>query len=127
MEYFINLLKKSLKSAVVTTILILVLWVTLYNLTNFETVAVYLGIGVAVCVFNTWVDNLRKRKIVKILQVRSSWIVMAGAVLVLHYAGFTAAAVVTAAAIFAMPFFGATIYEGVVGLTLLVTLARLIP
>lgn len=127
MEYFINLLKKSLKSMVIATILILVLWVSLYNLTDFETVATYFLIGVAVCVFNTWIDNLRKRKIKNILHVRSSWIIMAGMVLVLHHAGFTAAAVVTAAVIFAIPFFGATICEGIVGLTLLVTLARLIP
>ncbi len=126
MVYFYSLLKKSLKSAVVTIVLILVLWGILYNLTDFTTVSNYFWTGVAVCVLNTLISNLRKRKIDNIIRVQSSWIVMAGLVLMLYHAGFEAAAVFTAAAILASPFFGMTIYEGIVGFTLLVTLAKLI-
>ena len=123
MEYLINLLKKSLKSLVVTTILIFVLWGMLYSLTDWATVGKYVGIGVVVCIFNTFLANLKKRKVEKIFQVQGMWVIMAGVVLLLFHAGFDAAAVLVAAAIFVSPFFWATVYEGIVGLSLLITIA----
>ena len=126
-KYILILMKKAIKSTLVTTCLILILWGTLYKLTNFATVHTYFWLGVVICVLNTWIDNLRKRKIANVIHVQSFWIVVAGAVLMFHHAGFEAAAVLLAAACFASPFFGATIYEGVVGLSLLITLAWLIP
>ncbi|MBQ8480997.1 MAG: hypothetical protein IJ532_00485 [Alphaproteobacteria bacterium] len=127
MEYFINLLRKALKSMLITTVLVLTLWITLYNLTDFNTVSNYFWMGVAVCSANTVLSNLRSHKFENLFQVQGSWVVMAGLVLVLYHAGFEAAAVFTAAAILASPFFGATVYEGIVGFTLLVTLANSIP
>lgn len=125
MEYFVNLLKKAAKSLIVTTVAIVVLWGALWHLTDFATVAGYFGIGVAVCVLNTWLLNFKKRKVENIFRVQGSWVIMAGAVLVLYYAGFEAAAILVAAAILASPFFWASIYEGIVGLSLLLVLAKL--
>ena len=125
MVYFYNLLKKSLKSAVVATVLILVLWGALYHLTDWATIDTYFFTGVGVCAFNTVVCNYQKRKMENLLKVQSSWVIMAGLVLLLYHAGFEASAVFTAAAILASPFFGATMYEGFVGLTLLINLAML--
>lgn len=125
MEYILNQLKKALRSMVVATILILVFWGGLYHLTNWETVTNYFWTGVAVCAMNTLIANLRKRRLENLLHVSFHWIVMAGVVLVLYHAGFVAAAVFAAAAIFASPFFGMSLYEGIVGFTLLVTLAQL--
>ena len=93
MEYFINSLKKAVKSMFITTAMILLLWGVLYHLTDFETITNYFWIGVAVCSINTVISNLRKRRIENILHVSGYWIIMAGIVLVLHHAGFTAAAV----------------------------------
>ena len=106
--------------------LILVFWSALYHLTDFGTVFKYVGIGVFVCMINTLILNLRQRKFVTVFQVKSSWVVMAGVVLVLYHAGFEAAAVFTAAAFMASPLFWATLYEGIVGLTLLAVLAGII-
>ena len=127
MEYLIHLFKKALKSAIITIFLIAVTWITLYELTDFDTVKNYFWTGLAVCAANTMIANLRKHRIENLLQLQGNWIVMAGVVLVLYHAGFVAAAVFSAAAIFALPFFGATVYEGIVGLSLLITLARIIP
>ena len=126
MDYLAHLLRKAIKSLIVTTILILILWGALYKLTDFGAVATYFGIGVAVCLLNTVIANLRKRKMENVLRVQGSWVVMAGVVLLLYHAGFIAAAVFVAAVILASPFFGATVYEGIVGLTLLITLAKFI-
>lgn len=122
MEYFVNLLKKAARSLVVTTILILVLWGTLWHLTDLATVENYCFIGIGVCAFNTVVCNYKNRKEKNLLKVQSSWVIMAGLVLVLYHAGFEAAAVFAAAAILVSPLFWATIYEGFVGLTLLIQL-----
>ena len=122
MEYFINSLKKAVKSMFITTAMILLLWGVLYHLTDFETITNYFWIGVAVCSINTVISNLRKRRIENILHVSGYWIIMAGIVLVLHHAGFTAAAVFAAAAVLVSPFFWASLYEGIVGLTLLIVL-----
>lgn len=127
MKHFINLLKKAIKSVVIITILIAVLWGTLYHLTDFDTVVRYLGIGAAVCAINTVIYNFRQHKITSLFYVKGLWVIMAGVVLVLYYAGFEAASVFVAAAILASPFFGATISEGLVGLTLLITLAHILP
>ena len=125
MEYFICLIKKLIKSAIISIVLIVLLWGTLYNLTDLVTISGYFVTGVSVCVVNTMIANLRKRKIENIFHVSLSWVIMAGLVLVLDHAGFEAAAVCTAAAILASPFFGMSLYEGIVGFTLLVTLAKL--
>lgn len=125
-EYIIGQLKKMTEVAAVYVILIFVTWITLYNLTDAATVTNYFWIGVGVCVLNALVYNLSKLKIKSVFMVKGNWVIMAGVVLVLHHAGFSAAAVCVAAAIFASPFFCASIYEGVVGLTLLIALARLI-
>ena len=122
MEYFIRLIKNSIKSAMVETLLILALWGTLYNLTGLATVTKYFWIGVAVCVLNTVIRNF-KLKSKSVIHVSALWVVMAGLVLVLHHAGFEAAAVFTASVFLASPFFGATVCEGIVGFTLLVILA----
>ncbi len=106
----------------VETLLILVLWGTLYNLTDLATVTKYFWIGVAVCMLNTIVRNF-KLKSKSVIHVSARWIVMAGLVLVLHHAGFEVAAVFTASVFLASPFFGATVCEGIVGFTLLVILA----
>lgn len=126
MEFFIYLFKRALKSTIITIILIVALWITLYELTDFDTVKNYFWTGLAVCAANTMIANLRKHRIENLLQIQGVWIIMAGVVLVLYHAGFVAAAVFTAASFFALPFFGATVYEGIVGLTLLITLARMI-
>ena len=125
MEYFVNLLKKAVKSMVVTTILILVLWGTLWHLTDFATIEAYFFTGVGVCALNTVILNCQKHKTESLLQVQSSWIIMAGVVFVLYHAGFEAAAVFVAAAILVSPLFWASIYEGIVGLTLLINLILL--
>ena len=126
MNYFIYLCKKAMRLAVIQTVLIVVAWGLLYHLTNWETLVSYFWIGVAVCLANTVVDNLRAQKIKNVIHVQANWVLMAGIVLVLYHAEFEAAAVFAAAVMLASPFFGATIYEGFVGFTLLVTLARAI-
>jgi phosphatidylserine synthase len=126
MHYFIYLIKKATRAMIISTALSVVAWGVLYHLTNWETIVSYFWTGVAVCAGNTLVDNLRARKMKNVLHVQANWVIMAGVVLVLYHAGFTAAAVFGAAAILASPFFGATIYEAFVGFTLLVTLARAI-
>lgn len=126
MKYLLFSLKRALKSGIVTTILILVLWVGIYNLTDFETVCKYFWTGIAVCALNNLISIIKNRRIENILRVQGFWVVIAGVVLVLYHANFEAAAVFVAATAFASPFFGATVYEGVVGFTLLVTLANLI-
>ena len=128
MSYFTYLFKKIVKSMVIMTALILLLWITLYKLTDFKTISDYFFIGIAVCLFNTWIMNFQKRKfsgrkVGNIIHVSSLWIVMAGIVLVLYHAGFESAAVFAAAVFFASPFLGATLYEGIVGLSLLISLA----
>lgn len=125
MVYFYGLLKKLLKSAVITTGLIFVLWGALYNLTDWATINTYFLTGAGVCLVNTIICNYQKRKIENLFKVQSSWVVMAGLVLLLYHAGFEAAAVFTATAILASPFFGASVYEGVVGLSLLINLIKL--
>lgn len=110
---------------VVTTVLIFALWGVLWHLTDLETVETYIFMGMAVCAFNTVICNYKNRKEKNLLKVQSSWVVMAGLVLVLYHAGFEAAAVFAAAAILVSPLFWATIYEGFVGLTLLINLAVL--
>ncbi len=125
MEYFVNMLKKAAKSALIVNALILTLWGTLYALTDLETVVDYFWIGFVVCLLNSLIIYLRRTKTKIIFHVQSSWLIMAGVVLVLYHAGFAAAAVVVAAAILASPFFWASIYEGIVGLSLLLMLAKL--
>lgn len=126
MEYFKNLFRKAAQSFVISTVLIVFLWGTLYYLTDFSTIADYFFIGLLVCVLNTLISNLSKPK-KNVLYVQSSWIIMAGAVLVLYHTGFDAAAVLLAAAIFVSPFFWASLAEGIVGLSLLITLAWMMP
>lgn len=126
MSYFTSLLGKAIKSMIVTVILIMVLWGTLYHLTDLATVTAYFWTGVTVCFCNALIANLRAKKIKNLIIVQGSWVIMAGLVLVLYHAGFVTASVFVAAAIFASPFFWASIYESFVGLTLLITLARLI-
>jgi len=118
-----RLLKKAFKSLVVSICLIALLWGLLYHLTDWSAVITYLEIGVAVCFLNTLISNLQKRKVEQIIYVSSGWIIMAGVVLVLYHTGFIAAAVFAAAVFLASPFFGASVYEGIVGLSLLITLA----
>jgi len=125
MEYFVNMLKKAAKSALIMNVLILTLWGTLYALTDLETVVDYFWIGFVVCLLNSLIIHFRRTKTKIIFHVQSSWLIMAGVVLVLYHAGFAAAAVVVAAAILASPFFWASIYEGIVGLSLLLMLAKL--
>ena len=124
MEYFKNLFRKAAQSFVISTVLIVFLWGTLYHLTDFSTITDYFFIGLLVCVLNTLVSNLSKHK-KNVLYVKSSWIIMAGAVLLLHHTGFDAAAVFLAAAIFISPW--ASLTEGIVSLSLLITLAWLMP
>ena len=126
MHYFIYLIKKFTRAMIISTALSVVVWGVIYHLTNWETIVSYFWTGVTVCAGNTLVDNLRARKIKNVLYVQANWVIMAGVVLVLYHAGFTTAAVFGAAAILASPFFGTTIYEGFVGFTLLVILARAI-
>lgn len=121
-----QMLKKAVKSWALATCLIALLWGVLYHLTDWETICGYFWTGVAACCANTFLANLRKHRIDNIIHVSSNWILMAGLVLVLYHAGFESAAVFVAAVILASPFLGASVYEGIVGFTLLVTLARLI-
>ena len=123
LDYFLYQLKRFGRIFCWTNAVIALLWVALYCLTDWETVADYFGIGVAVCAFNTLVYNLSKRRVASLIWMRYQWLIMAGMVLVLYHAGFVAAAVFVAAAILVSPFFWASIYEGIVGLTLLLTLA----
>lgn len=125
MDYFVYLLKKSIIRTVVTIVLLMVLWGTLYSLTDAATVSGYFWCGVAVCSLNTVLINLKKGKFENLISVNSLWIIFAGVVLVLYHAGFYAAAVFTAAAIMASPFFGASVFESIVGLTLLIMLAKM--
>lgn len=126
MHCFIYLLKKATIAVIIQTALVIVVWGILYHLTNWETIVSYFWAGVAVCGFNTLVDNLRAHKMKNIPHVQANWVIMAGVVLALYHANFVMAAVFAAAVILASPFLGATIYEGFVGFTLLVTLARAI-
>lgn len=130
MEHFIyclriieNGLRKLARSSVFSTVWILVIWGILHYLTDNETVFNYLLIGAVVCLLNTIVTNLGIRKKKMVFKVSYTWVIMAGTVLVLYHAGFVAAAVFAAAVFLASPFFGATICEGIVGLSLLITLA----
>jgi hypothetical protein len=123
---FWYLLKKSIRALAVSVVIIFILWTALYHLTDAETVKNYFWTGAAVYAGNNLIYNLSLPKIKKTIHLPCSWIIMAGVVLVLYHAGFEAAAVFAAATIFASPFLGATIYEGFVGFTLLITLARLI-
>lgn len=126
MNYLFYQLRRALQSMVITILLIAVLWSLLYHLTDARTVSNYFWCGLAVCSANTIIANIRTRKI-DLIRVCGSWVVMAGVVLVLYHGGFVAAAVLAAGAFFASPFFGATLYEGFVGLTLLIQLCLLIP
>ena len=126
-EPLYQLLKKAFKSTFVSIFLIALLWGLLYHLTDWATVMTYLEIGAAVCFLNTLIANLHRRKVENAIYVSSNWVIMAGLVLVLYHAGFASAAVFVAAVFLASPFLGASLYEGVVGFTLLVTLARLTP
>lgn len=123
--YIINGCRKTLKSMIVTTVLIAVLWSLLYSLTDFATVLTYFWVGVAVHIINSLIYNLKNRGPKFEIIVRGHWTVMAGVVLVLYHAGFEAAAVFAAAAILVSPFFWATVYESIVGATLLMMLAKL--
>lgn len=122
-----GLLKKAVKSLVVSICLIALLWGLLYHLTDWSTLCGYFWTGVSVCCANTLLSGLLKRRFDKIIYRSANWVIMAGLVLVLYHAGFASAAVFVAAVFLASPFFGASLYEGVVGFTLLVTLARLTP
>lgn len=119
------LIKKAIKSSALSAVLIVVLWGTLYHLTDSQTIASYFQAGVAVCILNTLIFNLKKRKIESLFRVHAIWVILAGFVLVLYHAGFVSAAIFAAAAIFVSPFFWADIYEGVVGATLIITLIKL--
>ncbi len=130
MEYFIyclriieNGLRKLARSSVFSTVWILVIWGILHYLTDNETVFNYLLIGAVVCLVNTFIANLVTRRGKAVINVSYTWVSMAGLVLVLYHAGFIPAAVFVAAAFFASPFLGASVYEGIVGLSLLITLA----
>ena len=125
MNYIFELLNKSCGKAVVSTFLIVILWGALYHLTDFETITNYFWTGVAVCVVNTWIANLRKHQIKNIIHTQSNWIIMAGVVWLLFHAGFEAASVFVATAILVSPLFWASIYESFVGFSLLVTLVRM--
>ena len=125
MEYLNYLLKKAVKSTLITTVLILVLWSTLIHLAGIGAVLGYLLIGAVVCWINAIIFSLKTGKLI-FFRVEASWVIMAGVVLVLHHAGFEIAAVFVAAAIFAAPFFWATICEGVVGLSLILALMYIV-
>lgn len=123
MEYFVFLLKKFGRSIIKWTSLALILWGILYHLTDSNTIKNYLLTGIVICFINTIIGNLANRKTEKIFNVKFSWVIMAGAVLLLYHAGFTAASVLAAAAITALPFFGGTIQESIVGISLLIAIA----
>ena len=125
MDYLTNLIKRSLQSLIVTTILVLGLWGILYHLTNIPTLVYYIFLGAMFCSLNTLIYNSRAHT-KNLIWIKSSWLIMAGVVLVLYHAGFVTAAVFVAATIFASPFFWASIYEGIVCISLLLVLARLI-
>ncbi|MBR1374372.1 hypothetical protein IJ556_08000 [bacterium] len=122
MEYFGYLLKKAAKSIAIVAVLILVLWGTLYDLTDDKTIINYLGRGIAVILLNNLLSCLINRKIE--VKIKTSWIVLAGIVLVLYHAGFVVASIFVAAAILVLPLFGATLYESIIGVSLLITLAQ---
>lgn len=126
MKSLFNSLQKALKTATVFNVITLILWYILYTLTDLYTISKYFWTGVVVCVINTWIANIRACKIKNILYVRNLWIMMAGIVLVSYHAGFEIIAVLAAVIFLISPFFKMTLYEGIVGLTLLLTLARLI-
>ncbi len=127
MNYLLYQLRRALQSLVITVLLIAVLWGLLYHLTDARTVSNYFWCGVSVCSINTVISCLRTHKFDSLIRVCGHWVIMAGVVLVLYHSGFVAAAVFVAAAILALPFFGATLYEGIVGLTLLLQLCMLMP
>ena len=103
---------------------VLLVWGILYHLTDGQTICNYFWTGFVVCACNNFIANLRKRELKVSFHVQGNWIVFAGLVLLLFHAGFDAAAIFVATAILCSPFFGATIYDSFVGLSLLVTLAR---
>ena len=123
-EFVISQIKRILKSIAVITALIFVVWGVLYHLTDFVTVMQYIAIGAIVCIINTMLRNFRQRKMTNVIYVSGFWVLMAGVVLVLYHAGFEAASVAVSAAFVSLPFFGATIYEGIVGLSLLLILIK---
>ena len=120
--YLIYQLKKLLHDHLYFMIQVLLVWGMLYHLTDGQTIRNYFWTGFIVCACNSFIAYLRKRK--AIFHTQGNWIVWAGFVLLLHHAGFEAAAVLVAAAILCSPFFGATIYDSFVGFSLLFTLAR---
>lgn len=126
MKYLLYQLRRALRSSLIALLLAIVLWSLLYHLTDEQTVSNYFWCGLAVCSANTIIANIRTHKM-DLLHVGGRWVIMAGIVLVLYHSGFVPAAVFVAAAFFASPFFGATLYEGFVGLTLLIQLCLLIP
>lgn len=123
LNYFLYQLKRFRRIFCWANVVVALLWGALYYLTDWETVSDYFLIGILVCTVNTLVYNLSKRRVASLIWMRYQWLIMAGVVLVLYHAGFAAAAVFVAAAILVSPFFWASIYEGIVGLTLLLTLA----
>ena len=125
MENLNYLLRKAGKLTLITTVMILVLWSALVYLAGIGAVLGYLLIGVFVCWINALIFSLKTGKLI-FFQVKSSWLIMAGVVLVLYHAGFQIAAVFASAAIFASPLFWASICEGVVGLSLLLALAYIV-
>lgn len=125
MENLNYILKKTVKSAVVTTVMILVLWSILIHLAGLGAVFGYLLIGAVVCWINAIIFSLKTGKLI-FFRVETSWVIMAGVVLVLYHAGFQIAAVFAAAAIFASPLFWASICEGVVGLSLILALMYIV-
>lgn len=123
MDYFTFLTKKSLRIIVITTIAILVVWGAIYHLTDMKTICVYVLIGFIVCLINSIIPHLY-RKSRTLFSVKGNWVIMAGVVLLLYHAGFEGASVFAAAVITALPFFGGTIYESIIGISLLITLAH---
>ncbi len=125
LNYCLYQLKKFRRIFCWTNVVIALLWGALYYLTDWETVSNYFFIGILVCAVNTLIYNISLHRMVHLLWMQYQWMIMAGVVLVLYHAGFTAAAVFAAAAILISPFFWASIYEGIVGLSLLLMLAKL--
>lgn len=126
-QYVINSCRKAVKSMVAQTVMIVLLWGAIYHLTDFETVFAYFWMGIVVCILIAGITNIKNRKIDSLFRAKPLWIVMAGTVLLLHHAGFDAAAVFAAAAIFASPLFWATWSETIVGGSLLMVLVWIIP
>ena len=125
MEYLNYIFKKAVKSTLITTVMILVLWSALVHLAGIGAVLGYLLIGAVVCWINAIIFSLKTGKLI-FFRVEASWVIMAGIVLVLYHAGFQIAAVFAAAAIFASPLLWASICEGVVGLSLILALMYIV-